>query len=101
MKHSSRYPQDWQAIALEVKEEADWRCEFCGLACIPPDVKIKGINRNLRAVLTLSVHHKNYIPEDNRRENLIALCSACHLRQHQRRHGSLPLGQMSLFGELS
>lgn len=24
------YPDDWEEIALAVKDEADWKCEGCG-----------------------------------------------------------------------
>ncbi|MFM7880796.1 MAG: HNH endonuclease [Microcystis panniformis] len=45
----------------------------------------------------MAVHHHNRQPEDNRPENLIALCSACHLERHKFRLGSVSIGQLSLF----
>jgi len=30
------YPKDWDAIAQQVKSDADWHCEQCGKACIRP-----------------------------------------------------------------
>jgi 5-methylcytosine-specific restriction endonuclease McrA len=45
----------------------------------------------------LAVHHRNRIPEDNRPENLIALCTACHLSYHNRGQSNVSPGQLSLF----
>ena len=97
MKHRERYPENWEAIALKVKQEARWRCELCGLQCIPVGKTIAKIDRSERARYRLEVHHINLKPEDNRRKNLIALCSACHLRQHRGQHGSVHINQLSLF----
>lgn len=97
MKHRQRYPADWKAIALRIKENAGWKCELCGLECIPEGTKVADIGRSERAKYTLTVHHKNLKPEDNCDENLIALCSGCHLRQHRNGRGNVPVGQMVLF----
>ena len=69
-----RYPKNWREIALEVKNAAGWRCQACGVKCRMPGEKFTTHK------LTLTVHHKNHIPEDCRRENLIALCAPCHLK---------------------
>jgi hypothetical protein len=53
--------------------------------------------KSQRCALTLTVHHRNRIPEDNRPENLIALCTACHLSYHNRRQSNVSPGQLSLF----
>jgi hypothetical protein len=45
------------------------------------------------------VHHRNRIPEDNRLENLVALCTACHLSYHNRRQSNVSPGQLSLFSD--
>jgi len=96
-KSQSRYPLNWSDIALEVKQSVDWRCSLCGLQCIRPDDDTSELSRSLRMALTLTVHHKNFLPEDNRRENLYALCTACHLSFHTRRRGNVSPGQLSLF----
>jgi len=31
-----RYPKNWNAIALEVKSEANWQCQDCGKPCRRP-----------------------------------------------------------------
>ncbi|WP_373525369.1 HNH endonuclease [Nostoc sp.] len=74
-----------------------WRCSKCGLQCISPGDDTSELSRSLRMALTLTVHHKNFLPEDNRRENLYALCTACHLSFHTRRRGNVSPGQLSLF----
>ena len=74
------YPPDWDEIALQVKEEAGWKCEECGRQCYRPGEKCP----DKRNVLTVS--HKNHKPWDCRRENLQALCSWCHLRYDAKHH---------------
>lgn len=69
-----RYPAEWKQIALEIKEAANWRCAECGMQCRRPGEPFDTHKR------TLTVHHINHTPEDCRRENLVALCSGCHLR---------------------
>ena len=32
----SRYPPDWKWIAMQVKEEAGWKCQQCGMQCRRP-----------------------------------------------------------------
>jgi hypothetical protein len=59
--------------------------------------KQSGLTKSERCALTLAVHHRNRIPEDNRLENLIALCTACHLSYHNRGQSNVSPGQLSLF----
>ena len=83
-------------IALSVKESALWRCTKCNQQCLRPGKK-SGLTKSERCSLTLTVHHRNRIPEDNRPENLIALCTACHLSYHNRGQSNVSPGQLSLF----
>jgi hypothetical protein len=87
----SLYPPDWDDIALQVKEAADWHCEECGQMCRRPkqrflDFANELINLGYRPDFdhpqkyTLTVAHLNHIPSDCRPENLRAMCSGCHLR---------------------
>ncbi|AFY82429.1 putative restriction endonuclease [Oscillatoria acuminata PCC 6304] len=92
---NSRYSQDWQAIALAIKEQAGWRCSKCGLQCLRPGDPKNHLSKSERGKLMLNVHHHNRIPEDNRPENLIALCSTCHLSYHTRQQSNIPPGQLS------
>lgn len=84
----SRYPSNWNEIADEVKEQANWQCEKCGRAFK------KGDRR-------LQVHHCDYTPENNDRVNLQCLCAGCHLEKHQGGRGNVSMGQLWLFDILS
>ncbi|WP_460207521.1 HNH endonuclease [Scytonema sp. NUACC21] len=92
-----RYPKNWKDIAFIVKQSVEWKCSKCGLQCIRPGESTLGLSRSQRMALTLTVHHQNFVPEDNRFENLRAVCSACHLLYHTRRKGNVSPGQLSLF----
>src|SRR5689334_20374055 len=78
------YPPDWDAIALALKEAADWRCQDCGMQCRRPGEPFDTHRR------TMSVHHVGaphadgtpgdpHDKRDCRPENLLALCARCHL----------------------
>lgn len=107
----SRYPKNWRAIALQVKEAANWSCKDCGRPCRKPredrfdfedridetpwgdDLYEEMYDEELGAVLrskinrfTLTVAHLNHVPEDCRPENLKALCTVCHLRYDATHH---------------
>jgi len=64
------YPENWEAIALRVKELARWQCEECGVVCKPA----------AHAKLTLTVAHLDHDPGNCCITNLRALCVPCHLR---------------------
>ncbi len=96
MAKPKRYPDNWSDIALSVKENALWRCAKCNQQCLQPGTK-SGLTKSERLKVTLTVHHRNRIPEDNRLENLIALCTACHLSYHNRGQSNVSPGQLSLF----
>lgn len=71
----SLYPDDWDDIALQVKEKADWTCRRCGKQCYRPGQP--ALDR--RKVLT--VHHRDHDPQNCEDDNLEALCAPCHLRE--------------------
>ncbi len=96
MTKPRRYPDNWREIAFSVKESAGWRCTKCRQQCLRPGKK-SGLTKSERLKLTLTVHHRNRIPEDNRPENLVALCTACHLSYHNRGQSNVSPGQLSLF----
>lgn len=75
-----RYPDDWPQIARAVKDEVGWKYDECGMQCRRPGEPFDTHRR------TLTVSHKNHIPEDCRRENLQALCAPCHLRYDAQHH---------------
>ena len=106
----NRYPKDWKAIALKVKEDANWNCEECGRPCRKPGVSWEGfvislnpdtnwdwysqtyeesedgeiIEKSQR--FTLTVAHIDHDPMNCDRANLKALCSGCHLRFDAKLH---------------
>lgn len=68
----SRYPKDWDAISLRIRQRENWRCKFCGVE--------DGTRRNgARIVLTVA-HHPDPDPMNCADENLQALCQRCHNR---------------------
>ncbi|MGD1948059.1 MAG: HNH endonuclease [Leptolyngbyaceae cyanobacterium] len=100
----SLYPDNWDAIALKVKNEAHWVCEECGRICRKPKEsvseyvnRIGGINKLFSGwpedvsvseseikthpqKFTLTVAHLDHHPENCDRANLKALCAPCHCR---------------------
>lgn len=104
----SRYPKNWKAIALKVKEDANWTCQHCGRPCRKPGVDWEdfvgwlGLNYpndwyhetsdyvadddtgewgfvERPQRFTLTVAHLDHDP-GNPNARLAALCSGCHLR---------------------
>lgn len=67
------YPPDWEQITFQVKEEAGWKCVWCGQ---PNDPKTPGC--------TLTTHHLDGDPANCARKNLAALCQVCHLHDEAR-----------------
>ena len=76
----SKYPAEWKAIAIAVKEAADWKCKLCGKQCRRPG-EVFDTHRN-----TATVAHLNHVEMDCRRENLICACAPCHLRYDAQHH---------------
>ena len=76
----SKYPDNWNEIALAVKIEADWQCEKCGKQCRRPGEPFDTHQR------TLTVAHCNHSEMDCRPENLAAMCAPCHLRYDAKYH---------------
>lgn len=103
----SLYPDDWEAIAFQLKAEQNWTCEapLCQRPCRRPEetrmdfvlrlYQTYGTNSlwwnqlyveqdgNLIIKLqrfTLTVAHLNHIPSDCDRTNLRAWCAPCHCR---------------------
>jgi len=93
---SNRYPDNWSEIARAIKEAAKWRCAKCGWQCIRPGEDTSHLSHSERMAKTLTVHHYNRVPEDNRPENLVALCTGCHLAYHQGGLSNVSPGQLSL-----
>lgn len=69
----TKYPDDWKMIAAIIKRQSSYKCEKCGRQCRKPGELFD------THVRTLTVAHINHVEMDCRPENLIALCSGCHL----------------------
>lgn len=115
-ENKARYPADWPAISARIRQRADGKCEFCGVAnhslgawigghwhkAIP---KGTGLRDNPRQGETfpcdrgdgipiwtkvkrvvLTVAHLDHTPENCADENLKALCQRCHLRYDAKHH---------------
>ncbi|MBD2255778.1 HNH endonuclease [Nostoc parmelioides] len=93
------YPENWKEIATALKAASNWRCAKCGRVCLRPGEKPDNLTFSERKAHTLQVHHWNRDPSDNRLENLVCLCSGCHLSYHCFSRGNVSPGQLSLFAE--
>lgn len=91
-----RYPADWDAIAFAVKEKSGWCCRHCGKQCLKPGDDTSKLTPSYKGQHTLTVHHSDFKPENNKPENLISLCAPCHLRAHSPRKSNIPPGQLTL-----
>jgi 5-methylcytosine-specific restriction endonuclease McrA len=92
-----RYPENWKKLSRAIKEAADWQCCRCGQQYLRPGEDASQLPCAERVVKTLNVHHANRIPEDNREENLMPICTVCHLALHAGRHSNVSPGQLSLW----
>lgn len=107
-----RYPEDWDAIALAVKEAAGWSCQGCDRPCLRPGEdwlefqKRIGFRPKKLRQHVLTVAHLDHVPENCAEGNLKALCTVCHCRYDLSQMGRKRmlrlehLGQLRLFAEL-
>lgn len=86
----SRYPDNWPKISLSIKQREGWHCYRCGVRGLRPGEKL--FSAKDRAFL-IQVHHWDGDPGNNSPDNLVALCTVCHLHMHRQRHGSIAIGQ--------
>ena len=98
MPSSSRYPEDWNEIALKIKKKAKWTCQKCQRKCLDPNQAVPpDWSYSKRMSYTLQVHHWDRQPENSDENNLIAVCSGCHLELHRGGLCNVSVGQLSLF----
>lgn len=67
------YSFNWPQIRDRYKEKMGWKCEKCAI----------NLEEETRF---LEVHHRNGLKNDNREQNLRALCIGCHSKQFQHQH---------------
>ena len=94
---SKRYPKNWNSLALAVKEAAGWKCQCCGKQCYRPGERPERLTRSEWTANILQVHHRDFNCFNNLSNNLIALCSTCHLNVHRSKYSDVSPGQLSLF----
>ena len=86
-----RYPVDWKAVSLAIKERAGWRCECegeCGRGThdgrCPNLHGEPAYGTGSKVVLTTA--HLDHTPENCGAENLKAMCQGCHLHYDKEHH---------------
>jgi len=87
---ASRYPANWKAISLRIRELEGWQCKFCGAKYGQPH-PLTG-SKVILTVAHLGVPYPDGTPGnphdkmDVRDENLAALCQRCHLNNDRAEH---------------
>lgn len=76
-ENKARYPKDWKAISLKVREAAGWMCEGSPAYpdCRAPNAEPHPVTGS-KVVLTVA--HLDHQPENCDRANLKAWCQRCH-----------------------
>lgn len=94
-ENRDRYPADWPAISLGIKERAGWRCECrgeCGRPYDHLDVDERCQNRHGQPAyktgskVVLTTAHLDHTPEHCDPANLKAMCQGCHLHYDREHH---------------
>lgn len=85
-ENRNRYPKDWKAISLSIRERAGWKCEGTPNY---PDCRAENGKQHPEtgSKVVLTVSHTDHQPENCEPGNLRALCQRCHLswdRDHHR-----------------
>lgn len=76
-ENRARYPKDWKAISLRIRERGGWKCE--GSPAYPDCRAANGEPHPVTGgIVVLTVGHLNHIPEDCADENLKSWCQRCH-----------------------
>ena len=84
-----RYHPEWDTVSRYVRELFDFFCARCDKDC----------RNSKNADSVLQVHHIDENPGNNELENLIPLCSSCHLKieKEARLHAPYNAIQLELF----
>jgi hypothetical protein len=113
----ARYPKNWNAVALQVKHEANWCCEQCQRPCRQPSEPLAEFLERVQAWrqaqtptppdfaeaprrYLLTVAHLDQRPENMERANLKALCTVCHLRFDSRFRATQKRLKAEFYGQL-
>lgn len=86
-EEKARYPKDWKAISLRIRERAGWRCE--GVEPYPECRAVHGAAHPVTgSKVVLTVAHLDHTPENCADGNLRALCQRCHLTYDAPHHAA-------------
>ena len=81
----ARYPSDWKAISLRIRERANWACEGSPAY---PDCRAENAAPHpvTGSKVVLTVAHLDHQPENCEDDNLRAMCQRCHLTYDAAHH---------------
>jgi len=90
-ENRARYPKDWKAISLRIRNErAESRCECLGECGQDHDGRCDAINYEPHpqtgSKVILTVAHLDHVPENCDPSNLKAMCQRCHLTYDAAHH---------------
>lgn len=91
-ENKNRYPENWKEIRYEILERAKHCCEFCGVKNHADGVRDSSgvfhewgsaifsnlVETKKRITIVLTIAHLDHTPENNKSDNLKALCQKCH-----------------------
>ena len=77
-----KYPKNWKELSLSVKQKSNYCCSCCGKRCYKPGERPENLTRSEWTGAILQTHHRDFNCSNNSWENLISLCSACHLKMY-------------------
>ncbi|UEM39348.1 hypothetical protein [Pectobacterium aquaticum] len=78
------YSKNFQIISKQYRESVNWQCEICNIS-----LERKNLNQFLH------VHHRDRQKNNNKKDNLQALCIECHSNQDDHGHMKNSLQLMS------
>lgn len=90
-ENRARYPKDWKALSLAIRERSGWRCE-CKGECGRGTHAGRCTNRHdepaygTGSKVVLTVAHLDHTPENCEPKNLKAMCQGCHLHYDKEHH---------------
>ena len=114
----ARYPDNWDAIALQVKHAANWCCEHCQRPCRQPSEPLAAFLARVKRWrqgqtplpptfdaaprrYLLTVAHLDQQPNNQDPDNLKALCTVCHLRFDSQFRAKQRRLKAEFYGQLS
>ncbi len=82
----SRYPKDWAAISLAIRERAGWRCEQVDEGGNRCEARNREPHPITGSKVVLTCAHLDHVPENVDPSNLMAMCQMHHLRYDAEHH---------------